>query len=70
MQSNFVADHCIEMQKAIERGRVDVEDIYVNIVKSMLTFLEKVREMSIKLSKFNIWMENKFSQLSFYFELF
>ncbi len=51
MQSNFVADHCIEMQKYIESGRVDVQDIYVNIVKSMLTFLEKLKELSINISK-------------------
>jgi hypothetical protein len=51
MQSHFVADNCIEMQKNIEKGNVDLEDLYVNIVKSMLIFLEKVKEMSINISK-------------------
>jgi hypothetical protein len=58
MQSHFVADHCIEMQKNIEKGNVELDEVYVNIVKSMLTFLEKVKEMSINISK-SINLKNK-----------
>ena len=51
MQSPFVADPCKEMQKSIDNGNIYVDDFYVNLKKSMLTFLEKIKEMSIKLSK-------------------
>ena len=53
MQSTYVAEECILMQIELEKGNIEVEDIYVQIVRRMLTFLEKLRDLSKSISKIN-----------------
>ena len=52
MQSRYVADLCIKIQKNIDSGNIFVEDSYAELVKRISEFLEKVKDMADELSKF------------------
>ena len=58
--SSYIEPLCFKLQKKIETGSIDVEDIYVEIVKRMNIFLIKLIDLAKKLSNnvFNNNLEN------------
>jgi len=48
--STYIEHLCLKIQKKIETGSIDLEDIYVEMVKGMNLFLIKLIDLALKLS--------------------
>jgi len=60
MQSEFISKTCLAMQLKIDSGIIDIEDLYVELIKKFQKFLSKLEEFADKQSNNNLILNKNF----------
>ena len=60
MQSEFISKPCFAMQLKIDSGIIDIEDLYVELIKKFQKFLSKLEEFADKQSNNNLILNKNF----------